>query len=81
MIRSMPSAKYAIIREMTTRDNNELNTVWLCNIAGVSRSGYYRWLNAEPVRLLRDEQDKTDFEVILEAYNFRGYSKGGVGYK
>lgn len=79
MIRSMPSAKYAIIREMTTRDNNELNIVWLCSIAGVSRSGYYRWLNAEPARLLRDELDKTDFEVILEAYNFRGYSKGGRG--
>ncbi len=72
MMRSLPSSKYAIIREMTTRDNNELNIVWLCNIAGVSRSGYYRWLNAEPARLSRDEKDKTDFDLILDAYNFRG---------
>ena len=36
------SAKYAIIREMTMRDNNRLNLSWLCETAGVSRSGYYK---------------------------------------
>lgn len=29
------SAKYAIIREMTQRDNNLLNIAWLCAAAGV----------------------------------------------
>ena len=33
------SANYTIIREMTQRDNNFLNIVWLCDVAGVSRSG------------------------------------------
>jgi len=79
MIKSLPSAKYELIREMTVRDNNRLNIVWLCEIAGVSRSGYYRWITAEPARKRREEQDKADFDVILEAYKFRGYAKGGRG--
>ena len=43
-IEAEPSIKYLIIREMTRRENNMLNIAWLCNIAGVSRSGYYSWL-------------------------------------
>lgn len=31
--------KYKIISEMISRDNNLLNISWLCEIAGVSRSG------------------------------------------
>ena len=79
MIESLPSTKYELIRNMTARDNNQLNIVWLCEIAGVSRSGYYRWLSAEPMRNKREEQDKADFDLILEAYQFRGYAKGGRG--
>lgn len=67
MIESLPGAKYELIREMTARDNNQMNIVWLCEIAGVSRSGYYRWLAAEPSRQRREEQDKADFDLILEA--------------
>ena len=44
------SAKYAIIQEMTQRDNNLLNIVWLCNAAKVSRSGYYHYLETEDIR-------------------------------
>lgn len=74
-----PSAKYEIIREMTLRDNNLLNICQLCEAAGVSRSGYYHYLNTEDVRLRRDAQDRADFEIILEVYNYRGYSKGARG--
>ena len=70
------SAKYAIIREMTQRDNNLLNIVWLCKAAGVSRSGYYHYLETEDLRQQRDEQDKQDFLIVLKAYKFRGYKKG-----
>ena len=44
--------------------------------AGVSRSGYYRWLAAAPFRAEQEEQDRRDFELILIAYQFRGYKKG-----
>lgn len=64
---------------MIRRDNNELNISWLCKNAGISRSGYYNWLNSEPNRADKDLQDKADFELILKAYQFRGYDKGRRG--
>lgn len=73
------SVKYAIIREMTQRDNNLLNIVWLCDAAGVSRSGYYHYLKTEDMRQQREEQDRHDFLIILEAYQFCGYNKGARG--
>lgn len=79
MIKAKPEAKYELIREMTLRDNNLLNIKWLCEIAGVSRSGYYRWLKAEPERIARNERDKEDFDLILSAYKYRGYAKGARG--
>lgn len=53
--------KFRIIREMTERDNNILKISWLCQTAGVSRSGYYAWLAREPKRLQQEEQDRQDF--------------------
>jgi transposase InsO family protein len=73
------SAKYAIIHEMTQRDNNLLNIVWLCKAAGVSRSGYYHYLETEDLRRQGEEQDQRDFLMILEAYQFRGFDKGARG--
>jgi len=66
---------------MIKRDNNELNISWLCEHAGVSRSGYYNWISIMSVttRRAREERDKTDFELILKAYQFRGYAKGRRG--
>ena len=71
MIRAKPEVKYKLIQEMASRDNNLLNITWLCEIAGVSRSGYYRWLSAEPVRLAQEFADREAFEQILDAYNHR----------
>jgi len=73
------SVKYGIIQEMTQSDNNLLNIVWLCNAAGVSRSGYYHYLKTEDLRQQREEQDRCNFLIILEAYKFRGYNKGARG--
>jgi len=64
---------------MKERDNNLLNITWLCNTAGVSRSGYYNWLKAIDARKVKEIQDKQDFKLILEAYKFRGYDKGSRG--
>ncbi len=77
---SIPACKkYAIIQEMTRRDDNLLNISWLCEAAGVSRSGYYHYLKTEDLREQREEQDRRDFTLILEAYRFRGYDKGARG--
>lgn len=64
---------------MTQRDNNELNISWLCDMAGVSRSGYYNWLHNAGKREQQEQEDRADFELILEAYKFRGYDKGRRG--
>ena len=51
------NAKYQIIHEMLQCDDNMLNVTWLCDAAGVSRSGYYHYL--ELVILGFSEKNKT----------------------
>ena len=79
MILSKPDAQFALIHDMTVQDGNRLNISWLCEMAGVSRSGYYRWLAAKDTRDKRDKDDRRDFEYILAAYRKRGYAKGARG--
>ena len=59
--------------------NNILTVKDLCELAGVSRSGYYNWVRSEKNRELREAKDRAAFEQILEAYRFRGYAKGVRG--
>jgi len=73
------SCKFEIIHDIVTKSDNVLSVKELCEIAGVSRSGYYNWLKAAPLRELREEQDQKAFEAILAAYKFRGYAKGARG--
>lgn len=79
MIEIPPSAKYEIIREMILNEDNKLTVVEMCKIAQVSRSGYYNYIASADIRKEREEQDRRDFELILTAYNHRGYDKGARG--
>lgn len=51
---------------------------FLCQEGNVSRSGYYNYFSEKSVakREQREEQDLGLRDLILEAYNFRGYKKG-----
>ena len=71
--------KYEIIHDTINKVDSLLSVSIMCEIAGVSRSGYYAWKKAAPLRELREESDRKDFEIILEAYKFRGYAKGARG--
>ena len=71
--------KFEIIHDVVTKENNLLNISMLCEIAGVSRSGYYRWVNAAKHREEQELKDRADFEIILKAYKHRGYNKGAKG--
>lgn len=51
----------------------------LCEIAHVSRSGYYNWVNSEDIRNKKESHDQKSFELILQAYQYRGYDKGARG--
>lgn len=74
-----PGNKYEIIHNLVSSEDALLNVKELCNIAGVSRSGYYSWLKAADTRTERELKDRQDFELILEAYKHRGYDKGARG--
>ena len=65
-----------MIQKTIQDKDNRLSVSMLCEIAGVSRSGYYRWVNAADVRAKKEMRDQEDFKLILKAYNQRGYSKG-----
>ena len=75
-IKARPEVKFALIHEATLHDNNQLSIRKMCEIAGVSRSGYYNWCASEGARKARDEADPKDFELIMEAYRYRSYAKG-----
>lgn len=68
--------KFQIIQELAKRDDNVLNVKDLCQIAGVSRSGYYNWVKSADKRAEREQKDHEDFELIRQAYDYRGYAKG-----
>ena len=75
-----PSAVFEIIHSIVNdKDDEHLSVIEMCQIAGVSRSGYYAWIKAAPIRAMQEEQDRKDFELILDAYNHRGYDKGARG--
>lgn len=73
------SCVFEIIYQTIQQSDNRLSVSRLCETAGVSRSGYYAWVAAAPLREAREEQDRKDFDLILQAYRFRGYDKGARG--
>lgn len=68
--------RFEAVQEALADRKNILTVQELCELAGVSRSGYYNWVSSEQVRKMREQKDREDFERILEAYRFRGYAKG-----
>lgn len=74
-----PAYRFELIDEALMEEGNLLSVRDLCRIAGVSRSGYYRWKKAADNRAKREAQDQRDFELIVEAYRFRGRDKGARG--
>ena len=74
-----PHYRFQLIQEELQQEDNLLSVGRLCDLACVSRSGYYRWVSAADSRTQREEQDQRDFELILKAYRFRGRDKGARG--
>ena len=70
---------FDIIHKTVQLSGNQLSIKDLCATAGVSRSGYYAWIKATPIREAQELQDREDFDLILKAYKMRGYTKGAKG--
>lgn len=71
-----PGSRFQLIQELSSNPDMPLTISELCDMNGVSRSGYYNWLRAESSRQEREEQDRADFELILEVFKKRGVQKG-----
>ncbi|MFS0865694.1 IS3 family transposase [Fredinandcohnia sp. 179-A 10B2 NHS] len=72
------SQKFIIIREVIEKHNLKHMVKFLCEVAGVSRSGYYNYFSAKSIkqRKHKDEKDEETKEMILKAFNFKGRKKG-----
>lgn len=42
--------KFEVIQKTLREEGNQLSVSMLCEVAGVSRSGYYRWIKAGGAR-------------------------------
>lgn len=63
-----PARKYALIHRLNSADRKGFPISYLCDVAGVSRSGYYRWLRSAPKRKQRDQADEADYKRIQEIF-------------
>lgn len=57
------------------------NISYLCKVAGVSRSGYYKYISTKDNRNQKELRDLQAKEMIIKAINFRGYKKGSRSIK
>jgi putative transposase len=72
---------FQLIHETIEQNQFKQMTGYFCELLGVSRSGYYSFLKASDTRLERDQKDLEAKEIILKAFNRRGYKKGSRSIK
>lgn len=71
-----PSKVYQLIYETIEKNRFKGMTTYFCQLLDVSRSGYYSYLKASSSREAREKLDLEAKNVILKAFNRRGYKKG-----
>jgi putative transposase len=63
-----PSEMYALIHDLVTASSKEFSVSYLCDVAGVSRSGYHRWLSCASGRLQREKADYEQYVLIKDIF-------------
>lgn len=76
-----PSRIYLLIYETVEQNQLKRMTAYFCDLLDVSRSGYYSYLKARSSRQAREQRDVEAKEIILKAFNRRGYKKGSRSIK
>jgi putative transposase len=76
-----PSRVYQLIFETIEQNQYKRMTKYFCDLLEVSRSGYYSYLKASTSREAREQLDLEAKEIILKAFNRRGYKKGSRSIK
>ncbi|WCR26387.1 IS3 family transposase [Paenibacillus thiaminolyticus] len=62
------SERFQLINQTIQKHDLRRVTRYLCQIAEVSTSDYYRWRSAEKARQLRETADQYDFQLIKEHF-------------
>lgn len=75
------SVIFIIIQNLISKYAYKNMIIHLCKIAGVSRSGYYNYLKSEDKRTSREKKEFKLKEMILRAFEHRGYKKGSRSIK
>jgi putative transposase len=70
-----PSEKYALIHNLITAGKG-FNVSYLCDVADVSRSGYYRWLSCASRRRQEEEVDYQQHLLIKEIFEKKNRKAG-----
>jgi putative transposase len=67
-----------LIRSVIEKYELEHMVSYLCEVAGVSRSGYYNYFSpqSQENRKHKEEKDEKVKEIILKAFKFKGRKKG-----
>lgn len=80
--KNLSSSNIFELINMIIKENNLKNVVsYLCKSAGVSRSGYYNYINSFEKRAEKEKQDLEDKELIMWAVKYRGFKKGSRNIK
>lgn len=82
-MKNYTSKVYEIIRELVEEYEEQGQIKYLCELAKVSRSGYYNYFSKKSIanRDKKELQDEKDRDIILDAYDRHGYKKGAKGIK
>ena len=75
------SERLQLIHQTIRKHDLRRLTRYLCQIAEVSASGYYRWCNTEESRQLRETADQYDFELIREHFEALNGKAGALVIK
>ena len=79
--RLKPIKVFGLIKNIISKFNLIGMVKYLCQIADVSTSGYYKFLKSTELRKYRETNDLKTKQIILKAFNHRGYKKGSRSIK
>lgn len=76
-----PSKVFELIYNLISKFNLKGMTKQLCKISNISTSGFYKFLNTQTYRNTKEDNDLKSRDIILKAFNHRGYKKGSRSIK
>lgn len=77
----MSKDAFKIIKEIIRKYNFKNSIRYLCELSGVSRSGYYNYIASRDIQMEREKRDLKHRDLILKVFSRRGYEKGSRSIK